>query len=108
MKLPEDTAIARTKLHEYLLRHRDEDDKSGFLALAGYTLDNADRLMHDMRSQLLPLEAEFFDQTEYGPKYRIRGTLTGPNGRVLRVESIWTKDDATGETKFVTLFPDKR
>ena len=41
MKLPEDTAIARTKLHEYLLRHRDEDDKSGFLALAGYTLDNA-------------------------------------------------------------------
>jgi hypothetical protein len=37
MKLPEDTAIARTKLHEYLLRHRDEDDKSGFLALAGYT-----------------------------------------------------------------------
>jgi hypothetical protein len=77
MKPPEDTAIARTKLHEYLLRHRDEDDKSGFLALAGYTLDNADRLMHDMRTQLLPLDAEFFDQTEYGPKYRIRGTLTG-------------------------------
>ena len=77
------------------------------LALAGYTLDNADRLMHDMRTQLLPLDAEFFDQTEYGPKYRIRGTLTGPNGRVLRVVSIWMKEDATEETKFVTLFPDK-
>jgi hypothetical protein len=51
-------------LHEYLLRHRDEDDKSGFLALAGYTLDNADRLMHDIRTQLLPLDAEFFDWTE--------------------------------------------
>ena len=61
MKLPEDAAIARTKLHDYLLRHRDEDDKSGFLALAGYTLDNADRLMHDIRTQLLPLDAEFFD-----------------------------------------------
>ena len=108
MKLPEDTAIARTKLHEYLLRHRDEDDKSGFLALAGDTLDNADRLMHDIRTQLLPLDAEFFDWTEYGPKYRIRGTLTGPNGRVLRVVSIWMKEDATEETKFVTLFPDKR
>jgi Domain of unknown function (DUF6883) len=108
MKLPEDTAIARTKLDEYLLRHRDEDDKSGFLALAGYTLDNADRLMHDIRTQLLPLDAEFFDWTEYGPKYRIRGTLTEPNGRVLRVVSIWMKEDATEETKFVTLFPDKR
>jgi len=108
MKLPEDTAIAKTKLHEYLLRHRDEDDKSGFLALAGYTLNNAQRLMHDIRTQLLPLDAEFFDWTEYGPKYRIRGTLTGPNGHVLRVVSIWMKEDATGETKFVTLFPDNR
>ena len=108
MKLSEDTAIARAKLHEYLLRHRDEDDKSGFLALAGYTLNNADRLMHDIRTQLLPLDAEFFDRTEYGSKYRIRGTFNGPNGRVLRVVSVWMKEDATGETRFVTLFPDNR
>lgn len=108
MKLPDDTVIARRKLDEYLLRHRDEDDKSGFLALAGYTLENMDRLLNDLRTQLLPLDAEFFDQTEYGPKYQIRGTLTGPNGYVLRVVSIWMKEDATGETKFVTLFPDKR
>ena len=69
MKLPEDSAIAKTKLHEYLLRHRDEDDKSGFLALAGYTLDNADRLMHDIRTQLLPLDAEFFDWTDPNIEY---------------------------------------
>jgi hypothetical protein len=47
------------------------------------------------------------DQTEYGPKYRIRGTLSGPNGRTLRVLSIWMKEDATGGVKFVTLRPDK-
>jgi hypothetical protein len=107
MKLPPDTIIATTKLDEYLLRHRDEDDKSGFLALAGYTLENVDRLLNDLRTQLLPLDAEFFDQTEYGAKYQIRGTLTGPNGRVLPVVSIWMKEDATGKAKFVTLFPDK-
>lgn len=89
-----------------LLRHREEDDKSGFLALAGYTLQNADQLLSDLRTQLLPLDAELFDQTEYGPKYQMRGTLTGPNGRVLRVLTIWMKEDATGETKFVTLLPD--
>jgi Domain of unknown function (DUF6883) len=107
MKLPANTIIARRKLDEYLLRHRDEDDKSAFLALAGYTLENVDRLMNDLRTGLLPLDAEPFDQTDYGPKYRIRGTLTGPNGRVLRVVSVWMKEDATGETKFVTLFPDR-
>jgi len=87
MKLPANTIIARRKLDEYLLRPRNEDDKSGFPALAGYTLENADRLMSDLREQLLPLNAELFDETEYGPKYRIRGTLTGPNGRVLPVVS---------------------
>ena len=107
MKLPANTTIARKKVNEYLLRHRIEDDKSGFLALAGYTLGNADRLLNDLRTQLLPRDAELFDETEYGPKYRIRGTLTGPNGRSLRVVSIWMKEDATGDTKFVTLRPDK-
>ncbi|MBI4658110.1 MAG: hypothetical protein HY735_04535 [Verrucomicrobia bacterium] len=107
MKLPANTIIAQRKLDEYLLRLRNEDDKSGFLALAGYTVENADRLLRDLRQQLLPLDAELFDQTEYGAKYRIRGTLTGPHGRVLRVLSIWMKEDATGEMKFVTLLPDK-
>lgn len=73
MKLPANTIIARRKVNDYLLRHRAEDDKSGFLALAGYTLESADRLMSDLRTQLLPLDADTFDHTEYGTKYRIRG-----------------------------------
>ncbi len=89
MKLPPSTIIAPRKVTEYLLRHRIEDDKSGFLARAGYTQENADHLMSDLRAQLLPLEAELFDETEYGTKYRSRGTLTGPNGRALSVMSIW-------------------
>ena len=107
MKLPANTIIAPRKLTQYLLRLRVEDDKSQFLALAGYTLDDADRLMRDIREQLLPLEAEFHEETEYGPKFRIRGTLTGPNGRGLRVLTIWMKENATNQAKFVTLFPDK-
>jgi hypothetical protein len=107
MKLPGNTVIAPRKLTQYLLRLRLEDDKSQFLALAGYTLENADQLMSDLCEQILPLEAELFDETEYGPKYRIRGTLVGPNGRVLRVLTIWMKERATNQTKFVTLFPDK-
>lgn len=105
MKLPPDSEITRIKATHYLLKLRDEDDKSQFLALAGYTLAHADKLLEDLRG-LLDNEAEFVQTTEYGDKYRIHGTLTGPNGRTLRVASIWMTEEATGQTKFITLYPD--
>ncbi|MBI2058394.1 MAG: hypothetical protein HYT87_01350 [Nitrospirae bacterium] len=108
MKLPPDTIIAPQKLTGYLLCPRVDDDKSRFLALAGYTIENADRLMKDLREKILPLDAELFDRTEYGTKYRIRGSLAGPNGRVLRVVTIWMMEEATSQTKFVTLIPDSQ
>ena len=107
MRLPSETLIAREKVEKYLLQWRPEGDKSAFLALAGYTSMSVDALMTDLRSQLLPLEAEIIEQSNYGPKYRIRGTLMGPNGRTLRVVSIWITEEATGETRFITLYPDK-
>lgn len=76
MKLSPSSEIARIKARHYLLKRRDEDDKSQFLALAGYTLAHADKLLEDLRN-LLNGEAEFIQATEYGDKYRIRGTLTG-------------------------------
>jgi len=107
VKLPLNTAIAPRKITSYLLRPRVEDDKSAFLAMAGYTAQNSDQLLRDIRQQLLPLDAELLEHTEYGPKYQIRGTLTGPNDRSLRVVTIWMHEEATNITKFVTLFPDK-
>ncbi len=107
MRLPADAIIAREKLTEYLLRWRPEDDKSAFLAQAGYTLENADRLMADIREQLMPLEAELIEKTDYGAKIALAGALTGPNGQALRVVAIWMIEEATGQTKFITLYPDK-
>ena len=106
MKLPPDSEIARSKVTQYLLTLRVEDDKSKYLALAGYTLAHADELLEDLRG-LLADDAEFVQSTEYGDKYRIHGTVAGPNGRKLRVMSIWMTEEATSRTKFVTLYPDK-
>jgi hypothetical protein len=106
MKLSADSEVARIKVTQYLLKLRDEDDKSKFLSQAGYTLAHADKLLEDL-SGLLDREAEFIQATEYGDKYRIRGTLKGPNGRQLRIVSVWMTEEATGRTKFVTLYPDK-
>jgi hypothetical protein len=39
--------------------------------------------------------------------YVIRGDLTSPNGRTLRVRSYWLIETATGRVKLITMFPDK-
>jgi len=106
MKLPPETIIAREKLTHYLLRPREDHDKSGFLSLGGYGPAEADRLERDLRTQLLPLDAVHAGTSLYGEKLLIRGTLTGPNGRVLKVLSVWMLEKPSGLAKFITLYPD--
>ena len=45
--------------------------------------------------------------SSYGIKYEVRGTLTGPNSHALHVVTVRIILEATGETRFVTLFPDR-
>lgn len=107
MKLPPDSLIATEKLTHYLLVRQEVSDKSAFLARGGYTLENAERLMHDLRSQVLDQEAVRLESNFYGQLYVIRTDLTGPSGRVLRVRTIWMTEHLSGITKFITLIPEK-
>ena len=50
MKLPADAIIAPEKLTRYLLVRHARGDKSAFLARAGYTLENADQLLGDLKN----------------------------------------------------------
>jgi len=107
VRLPDDVIIPQDKLIRYLLLPREENDKSKFLALAGYTLANWEVLERDLRQLAQDNEISDIETSPYGIKYEVRGTLTGPNGRTLHVVTIWIKLEATGETRFVTLFPDR-
>lgn len=107
MKLPTDALIATDKLTRYLLVLQARGDKSAFLAGAGYTIDNADQLLRDLREQILPLDATVLESNKFGQYSEIRGRLTGPNGVVLTVRTIWMTEHLSGITKFVTLIPDR-
>lgn len=107
MHLDPEAIIAEAKILGYLLKWQPEGDKSRFLGKAGYGILEASRLESDIREQLLPLDAVFEEATEYGDRYRIRGALSGPNGRTLRVISAWMVERKSGQTKFLTLFPDR-
>jgi hypothetical protein len=107
MKLPAHTQIAREKLTGYLLVRRPVGDKSEFLKQAGYTLDNPQRLEEDIRKQILAQDAVSLEKTNYGELFEIRGSLAGPNKKVLKVKTVWMQELGTGITKFITLYPDK-
>jgi hypothetical protein len=106
--LPSDTVIERKKITQYLLVPQVRGDKSGFLARAGYTPENADMLLRDLREQLLPLDAVLTTADGFGQYYENRGDLKGPNGTAVHVRAIWMTERLTGVTKFITLIPDKR
>ncbi len=78
MKLPADTSIAEDKLVGYLLLAQVRGDKSVFLAQAGYVMENASQLLHDLRAQILPVDAVQLESNKFGQYYEICGALTGP------------------------------
>jgi len=101
--LDPNAVIATAKLTGYLLVPLAKDDKSQFLAQAGYTIEKWQQLERDLREQILSLEALPTARTQYGQKYAITGDLNSPSGRTIQVKTIWID---TGEvTQFVTLFP---
>ena len=105
MHLPVEALIAREKLSGYLLVKQVRNDKSQFLAIAGYSTGNAQQLENDLRSQILTKPAVLGRNTKYGQFYEVTGALTGPNGTAVEVKTVWMTEHLSGTTKFITLVP---
>jgi hypothetical protein len=66
MNLPSNVVIAPEKLTQYLLVQRPRNDKSGFLAQAGYDLSNWRALEADIRALAQTADAEPAGRNEHG------------------------------------------
>ncbi|WGV26577.1 DUF6883 domain-containing protein [Halotia branconii] len=107
MKIPPDAIIADEKITRYLLVPREQDDKSKFLALAGFTQENPELLKAAIR-QLVDSTATIQDRdNEYGVFYRVTGELIGLKGRNLAVITVWLQRAVDGKFQFITLKPNK-
>lgn len=105
MKVPSDANIPREKLTDYLLIPKEEDDKSKFLAQAGFTLKNPEDLEFALRELIASYEAEADRINAYGTFYQVKGHLKGINEYNLSVITIWLEETATGEFRLITLKP---
>jgi hypothetical protein len=107
VKIPPDAIIPDDKLNRYLLVPREQDDKSKFLAQAGFTADNPEQLKLAIRQLAEQVEAVEDRSNEYGIFYRVEGQLTGVNNINLSVITIWLNRKVDGKFQFITLKPKK-
>ncbi|UKO99397.1 DUF6883 domain-containing protein [Nostoc sp. UHCC 0870] len=107
MKIPPDAIIADEKITRYLLVPREHDDKSKFLALAGFTQDNPELLKAAIRQLADSTEAIQDRDNEYGVFYRVTGELIGLKGRNLAVITVWLQRAVDGKFQLITLKPNK-
>jgi hypothetical protein len=105
MKIPPDTLIPPTKLTGYLLVRKVQNDKSQYLARAGFDLSNPAALEAAIRDLTARVEGVVDRVNEHGTYYLVRGSLVGPTGVLLPVRLVWLlRLDSV--FSFVTLVPD--
>ncbi|MEH2012298.1 DUF6883 domain-containing protein [Nostoc sp.] len=107
MKIPDNLIIPEEKLTRYLLVPRIKDDKSKFLAQAGFTQNNPEDLLTAIRQLATTNEAVKDNTNEYGTFYTIAGYLQGVNGQNLAVITVWLESKHDGSFRFITLKPKK-
>lgn len=103
MKLANVT-IANEKLTNYLLKFQLKNDKSKFLAQAGFTQENPEQLKQAILDLVRDNEAIQDRVDEYGTYYRVEGQLQGVYGD-LEVVSIWQQQAIDQQIRFITLKP---
>ena len=109
MKLPkyESSVIPKAKFTEYALNpSKDPDKAKAFKAALGYTTENADYLIEQIRSKLPLYEAVEKGDRGYGMTYEVVVDITGPNGKTAKVLTAWIDDQSNGEMRLTTVHVD--
>ena len=108
MKLPnaDQAIIPPEKLRDYSLSpsHPVGKFKALFFQVIGYTNDNWEQLETAIRSLLIQ-DARIGEQTEFGQKYEVYGSITGPSGRNAQIVTVWIILGGEVVPRFITAYP---
>lgn len=96
--------IEEQKIINYLLKPIDKADKSKFLNLIGYNVENWEQLRDDLISQFSNYSIYLYEENEFGVLYKIEGKLIAPL-KTVDLITIWIKLKKYNFLKLVTLYP---
>lgn len=110
IKLPrfEEAVIPNEKFLQYALNPEKSPDKAqAFEEALGYTLENADDLIEQIRENLPKFNAKEKGDNGYGMRYEVIMRLKGPNGKEANVLTAWIDDKTNGEMRLTSAYIDK-
>ena len=92
---------------DYLLSlsHPHGRGKAIFFMRFGFLVDRWQILADALRVHALEHEVVKIEQSPFGLRYIIEGTMLTPDGRNPFVRSVWFIDNGSDETRFVTAYP---
>ena len=109
MKLPgvDEAVIESAKIREYLLSatHPVGRFKAMFFKSLGYSDSNWRRLEADLQQIARSGDATHSQESPYGKKYVVGGTLIGPSGRWAHVTTVWIVLTGKSVPRLVTVYP---
>jgi hypothetical protein len=100
--------IDPTKIRDYILsfEHPIGRFKAALSQNMGYTHENWEQFVSDIKKYHLPMEAEPIGKTKYGQKYKMTGIIQGPNGKIMMFRSIWIILNGEDTPRFITIYPE--
>jgi hypothetical protein len=95
------------KFTEYALCYSNAPDKAlAFQIALGYNQTNADKLIKNIKDNLIEFPAKVKGNKGYGTLYEVVMVLKGENGRTARVLTAWMDDILKNEMRLVTVHVD--
>lgn len=109
MKLPncKKAIVDERKLRDYLLSgsHPVGRFKARFFAGVGFSSEDWLALRGEIRQVAVRGEAQLVQESTFGRKYLVLGTITGPKGRTAEVATIWIIRSEDDTPQLVTVYP---
>jgi hypothetical protein len=109
VRLPgaERSVVDPAKVRDYLLSsaHPVGRFKARFFLGLGYSPENWQALVLDLRRHAEGGRVTMGERSSYGQKFEVRGRLIGPSGRGAEVIAIWIVLAGGGAPRLVTAFP---
>lgn len=101
--------IHKEKLTMYALNPDKAPDKAKAFELAlGYTLDNVDDLLENVRANISKYEPIPKEDKGYGERYQVVLDLIGPNGKQAPVLTAWIKDKKSKKIRLTSIYVKRR
>lgn len=105
----ENATISLQKFTEYALNPlKDENKAKAFKEALGYTLENVDELIDNIKANINKFNAVEKPDNGYGKRYEILMTLVGANGKHANVKTAWIIDKDSGRPRLTSAYVTKK